>query len=344
MKNFESSNWLLLLEVLLGCLTVYSIGLIIGALCGVFLGCEMNDTKYLMAILSSPNTTSLPIILIEVFHPLLETIPFDGSRLVNSSAKDRGMLYISLTSMFVNVWRWSVAYNLIEPPKTSKVLDGSKSELSENLLVKKKDKETPDSFNSNFDISLENKKNIFSEILNPPLVVSLLTLTLCFSEYFKQSFVIQGNLLHETVFNVNYIIARCYNFCMLFLLGMHLAEIGDKNVNENTIDENLNNKKTVFNIRTYIFLAIVKLVILPIVGVPILLTYRKFGLFRDSVMLILLFFFLSVPPANNCILITSIKKTKVKETAFILLFTNLGALLTLTIENSIYLYLLIYVL
>ena len=326
-KNFEASDWPLLLEILFGCLTVYIIGLIMGALCGLILGADKRETKYLCAIFSSPNTTSLPMILIEVFSPLLETIPYDGKETI--SAKERGMLYISLTSIISNVWRWSVAYNLIESPAIDK-----RTALNEALL-ESEGKEKP---------AHPPKNNMLMNLVNTPLVVSVVTLGICCLKSFKLLLITPGGFLNESLFEVNFVIARSYNFCMLFLLGLHLADLGkDKNVDYEIREDVavVREKGKKYNFGTYLFLSVVKLIILPIIGVPVIFMLRRFGFFSDGVLVILLFIFLSAPPANNSILITSLKGTKVTETSFILLYTNLGAMLTLTFENSLYLYLLI---
>lgn len=317
-QNFDINNINILLQIMLGCFTNYFLGLIFAFIIAKFYSSSRNETNFLMAIFSSPHTTSIPLILIEVLYPILNQIPVRSSmgELV-PNAKERGMLYIALNSVFSNVWRWSVSYNLINPEE--------KNNLTENLVIKE---------NNN----IKTKKNILKEILNMPIIVSFLSILLCTNDNVKNAFIKQGSFMQEFFLAVNITIAKCFSFAVIFVLGLNFANLDLFNKSKEDIKWR---EIKAFGIGKIITITIAKIVIMPLLGVPLIYYFYKNEIIQDGVLAFLYMFMLAAPNAINMIIICSIKKTREELLAFIMVIEYVAAILTLTVANALFLYILV---
>ncbi len=107
-KNLDINNTSLMLQIIVGNLFIYGTGMLIGYICAKILGSNSNETSFFCGILSALHTTSLPVILMEVLSDNLNKIVYVNSDGSVTNAKNRGMLYIVLNSIFANIWRWGV--------------------------------------------------------------------------------------------------------------------------------------------------------------------------------------------------------------------------------------------
>ena len=211
MTNFDKSNYFLLFHVFLGCITTYLIGVVVAYIYSKIMQSEENERNLFIALLSSPNTTSITLIMIEVLHPILNTYKYDYSDSQTGimpanmpDARERGLMYISLTSIFSNLWRWSVTYNYIDPPVP-------KSGVEERLIEKEN--------------NTKEWKELLKEVLNVPIVVSIVTLILCMSSTVKFVFTDPDSILKMSFLSANQTIAKGYTFAAIFVLGLNIANI-----------------------------------------------------------------------------------------------------------------------
>ena len=113
-NNFRISQIALIFQAAVGCLVIYSLGLIIGFIIARILSLDKNQRNFLGAVFSTPHNTSIYVILIQVIGPFLDTIFPKNPNLVGDSEK-RGLLFVVINSIVANIWKWSCCYALIEP-------------------------------------------------------------------------------------------------------------------------------------------------------------------------------------------------------------------------------------
>jgi len=63
-----------------------------------------------MGIMSAPDTTAYAIVLLEVLSPILEFFEYNPTNGIILSARSRGLMYIILSTIVENFWRWSVSF------------------------------------------------------------------------------------------------------------------------------------------------------------------------------------------------------------------------------------------
>jgi predicted permease len=308
-----------------------------------------------MGILSSPNTTSITLIIIEVLHPLLNSLTYNSAAtlrgveiepLVIPDARDRGLMYISLTSIFSNIWRWTMPFNLINS-RDEEVLSVSNEGVKEKLL--------PGEVQNNLEknnlpanvvkkSSDKSIKEILLEIMNLPIIVSIITLLLCLNENVKNLFVTPDGILRETITNVHVTISRGYPFCVIFMLGLNFANIVENN-NENKINsvENnnlVNDKKEKIDYNKIIILTFLKLIVIPLIGAPIIFFFHNQNIIHDPVLVFILLFMLSSPIAINVLVICSLKKAWLQFTSILMVVNYCASIITITFSNALFLFIL----
>lgn len=321
-QNFDINNYQLILQAALGCFMIMVTGLIFAFITGKILKMNNNDLSFLCAVLSSPHTTSIPLILIEVFFPVLEQIPFAN---LGPNAKERGLLYIALNSIFSNCWRWSVSYNLINPTEEKIAIDG----FNEELLVKE---------NSN----KKTKKTlleILKEIINTPIIVSIITILLCLNDNVRRALIEEGGFLEQSVVSVHRTIAKSFGFSVIFVLGLSFANLDFfSHKGQNISRKNYN---THFGKLEIAITTILKLIVMPLITCPVLIYFYRIGIFQDGVLVFLYLFMSAGPNAINLIIICHAKNTRQEEIALLMVVQYIAAAITLTFANSIFLYILL---
>lgn len=354
MKNFDINNHKLIFEIVLGSLTVSVIGLIFGYLTALICRSDCKETMFLCGIMSSPHTTSLPLILIEVLYPVLKnfknndvTKDMEGNIIV-IDAKERGMLYIVLNSIFSNIWRWTVSYYFIQPKEKSPknlYLKENEYELEEHLL-KENFKRADRAINDENIILTKSKANnkkfgiydILKEIVNTPIIISIISICLCINVNLRMAFIRKNSILSDNLLSVNSMIARCYNFTVIFILGLNFANLsifGDnKNSKENEAQEELFSKSKIF------IISVMKLVIVPLIGCPIIYYFKTIQFLTDDILVFLYFFMLAAPNAINIIIVCSVKRCWLKNLSLIVFVTYLCSTVTLTFAITFFLYIL----
>jgi predicted permease len=343
--NFDSNNFYQLSQTVLGLLTVNILTVILGYIFGVILKFRQGERNILIAVLSSHNSTSIALILIYVLEPNLSSFhfmpPTEGP-LIKST--DRGMLYISLMSIVSNIWRWSVTYSLINEEPETELTQGLleiKIEKSEDIKGLNKHKKTDKTLGE-----------FFKELLNIPIVVAILTLIFSLNNFTKNILTGPNSIIKLTLFNAHLTMSKGYAFCVLFMLGLNIYNViyGKKNFydNPNNIDEEKNlgpfknsfKPKTRINYYNICWGAILKLVIVPLLGTPIIIYYWKNNYIYDPVLVYLLLFSLASPTAVNVMLICNMKKAWEDYVAVYMLVTYTICLVTVTIANTVYIYIL----
>ena len=323
-QNFHISQYHLILQSLLGCMTLYLLGLVTGYISGKFLNLNSNQTKFLCGVFSSPHTTSIPLLLIEVTHPVLAKIsnivPAEGIM----DARSRGMLYIVLNSIFANIWRWTVPYNLINKEEPEHKVH---SELEENLIVDSNEKQQNQNDSNKLTLA-----TFCKEMINMPIIASFSSLLLCLHPGIQSYFNTPNAFLNETILSVNKLASKGYGFMVMFLLGLNFADLILPRDNG---DKNKKPKKVVFSNSDLAFLTFMKLIIMPIIASPIIIFLFIYNIITDDVMIFLFLFMAAAPNAINVLVVCSVKNAYVETVSLMMVIQYLVSLFTLTFEISL---------
>ena len=168
LNNFRISQYMIIIQAVLGCLIIYLLGLFIGMCLGKMLGLNKRQKDFVGAVFSTPHNTSIYVILIQVIGPFMDSIFPPPTNLVGDSEK-RGLLYVVINSIASNIWKWSVCYMLIEPEEEEE--EELDIEMETPLLLKSQENKQLKGNAPKY-----KPKNILKSIFNMPLIISILSL------------------------------------------------------------------------------------------------------------------------------------------------------------------------
>ena len=325
-NNFRISQYILIIQAIIGCLIIYFTGLFVGFGISKILKLNKYQKNFLGALFSTPHNTSIYVILIQVIGPFLDTIIPKNKDIVGDCVK-RGLLYVIINSIVANIWKWSCCYYLIEPDESEEELDDKDyallkdNEEAKNIIEKKpKNKE-------------KTLKDILKSVINMPLIASLISLSITFIPSLQLLFITPKSILRETIMDVSETVSKAYSFLVIFILGLSIAD------NVHLPSEKVENIGKNFLDKTIIcWLTLVKLVIMPVITSPIII-YIFRNVFRSDDVLTFNYLFLgAAPPAINIIVICAYKNAFTNEISSIMIVMYAAAIITLTLNITGFLY------
>ena len=330
-NNFRISQYILIFQAAIGCLVIYILGLIIGFIISRILKLDKNQHNFLGAVFSTPHNTSIYVILIQIIGPFLDTIFPKNPELVGDSEK-RGLLFVVINSIVANIWKWSCCYALIEPDEEEDDLEENinspllkdNDEKIQNQIVEKKPKYKEKTF-----------KDILKSVINMPLIASIFSLCITFSPSFQRLFITPKALLRDTIIDVNMTVSKAYSFIVIFILGLSIAD------NVHFPGEEIKKvSKNFLTGMTLFWLSLVKLIIMPILTTPVIIYLFRNIFHSDDVLTFNYLFLGAAPPAINIIVICAYKNAFVNEIASIMIVMYTAAIITLTVNVTLFLYIL----
>ena len=327
-NNFRISQYILIIQAVIGCLVIYITGLFVGFGISRILKLNKYQHNFLGALFSTPHNTSIYVILIQVIGPFLDTIIPKNPNIVGDCVK-RGLLYVIINSIVANIWKWSCCYYLIEPDEEDEEVDSKEyallndNEAGQNI-VEKKPKYKAKTF-----------KDILKSVINMPLIASLVSLFITFIPSLQLLFITPKSILRETLMDVSKTVSKAYSFLVIFILGLSIAD------NVHLPSEKVENVGKNFLNKTRIFwLSLVKLVIMPIFTTPIIIYIFRNVFHSDDVLTFNYLFLGAAPPAINIIVICAYKNAFVNEISSIMIVMYAAAIITLTLNITGFLYIL----
>ena len=316
-NNFRIENYSLIFDSLFGCCFLFFFGLLMGYIISKFLRNSPCQSRFLEAVFSTPHTTSMTIVLIQVIGPLLDSII--PRRNYFGNAEKRGYLYIAMNSIYSNIWRWSGAYYLIDEED----LVDHRIEGNDDIETRKS--QAPD----------RNISDFFKSVVNVPLVASGLSILFTLNPYFQSYFYTPGSLLNETLISVNVMVGKSYGFIVMFLLGLSFADSikfpSDKN-NNNVKEISFLNNCDLF------WISVMKLIVMPLLACPILLLIFRDWLKSDDVLVFIFLFMASAPSAINIIVICTYKDLYVQAVSLLMIVMYAASIITLTLQVTFFVY------
>ena len=327
-NNFRISQYILIIQAVIGCLVIYITGLFVGFGISRILKLNKYQHNFLGALFSTPHNTSIYVILIQVIGPFLDTIIPKNPNIVGDCVK-RGLLYVIINSIVANIWKWSCCYYLIEPDEEDEEVDSKEyallndNEAGQNI-VEKKPKYKAKTF-----------KDILKSVINMPLIASLVSLFITFIPSLQLLFITPKSILRETLMDVSKTVSKAYSFLVIFILGLSIADnVHLPSEKVENIGQNFLNKTIIF------WLSLVKLVIMPIFTTPIIIYIFRNVFHSDDVLTFNYLFLGAAPPAINIIVICAYKNAFVNEISSIMIVMYAAAIITLTLNITGFLYIL----
>ena len=325
-NNFRISQYILIIQAIIGCLIIYITGLLVGFGISKILKLDKFQTNFLGALFSTPHNTSIYVILIQVIGPFLDTIIPKNNDIVGDCVK-RGLLYVIINSIVANIWKWSCCYYLIEPDENEEELD------DKNYALLKDNEEAKNIQEKNPKYKPKTFKDILKSVINMPLIASLISLSVTFIPSLQLLFITPKSFLRSTIMDVSKTVSKAYSFLVIFILGLSIADnvhLPSEKVEK--VGKNFLNKSIIF------WLTLVKLVIMPIITSPIII-YIFRNVFRSDDVLTFNYLFLgAAPPAINIIVICAYKNAFTNEISSIMIVMYAAAIITLTLNITGFLY------
>ena len=325
-SNFRISQYILIIQAIIGCLIIYITGLLVGFGISKILKLDKFQTNFLGALFSTPHNTSIYVILIQVIGPFLDTIIPKNNDIVGDCVK-RGLLYVIINSIVANIWKWSCCYYLIEPDENEEELD------DKNYALLKDNEEAKNIQEKNPKYKPKTFKDILKSVINMPLIASLISLSVTFIPSLQLLFITPKSFLRSTIMDVSKTVSKAYSFLVIFILGLSIADnvhLPSEKVEK--VGKNFLNKSIIF------WLTLVKLVIMPVITSPIII-YIFRNVFRSDDVLTFNYLFLgAAPPAINIIVICAYKNAFTNEISSIMIVMYAAAIITLTLNITGFLY------
>ena len=333
-NNFRINRLRLITETMIGCVFVFTFGLIIGYIISKFLNLNKNQSRFIAAIFSTPHTTSITVILIQILGPVLDTFIKRKSWLTGT-ATERAYLYIAMNSIYSNIWRWSGAYYLIENENkgndTTVVID-------EALITKDlEDMNKKTIINDNDTSSLCVFNKFIRSIINTPLITAVVTMCITLSPTVQSYFTTSHSILNETFVSVNIMVSKSYSFVCIFMLGLSVAEAMKWGCNN---DESNNNDECIFTGWELFWLAIMKLIVMPLLACPFIIYIFRTWLQSDDMLVFVYLFMVSAPSAINLVIICTYKQAYVKTISMFMIVVYGIAVITMTLQVTFFIYVL----
>ena len=325
-NNFRISQYILIIQAIIGCLIIYITGLLVGFGISKILKLDKFQTNFLGALFSTPHNTSIYVILIQVIGPFLDTIIPKNNDIVGDCVK-RGLFYVIINSIVANIWKWSCCYYLIEPDENEEELD------DKNYALLKDNEEGKNIPEKNPKYKPKTFKDILKSVINMPLIASLISLSVTFIPSLQLLFITPKSFLRSTIMDVSKTVSNAYSFLVIFILGLSIADnvhLPSEKVEK--VGKNFLNKSIIF------WLTLVKLVIMPVITSPIII-YIFRNVFRSDDVLTFNYLFLgAAPPAINIIVICAYKNAFTNEISSIMIVIYAAAIITLTLNITGFLY------
>ena len=300
-NNFRISQYILIIQAIIGCLIIYFTGLFVGFGISKILKLNKYQKNFLGALFSTPHNTSIYVILIQVIGPFLDTIIPKNKDIVGDCVK-RGLLYVIINSIVANIWKWSCCYYLIEPDESEEELD------DKDYALLKDNEETKNIIEKKPKYKEKTLKDILKSVINMPLIASLISLSITFIPSMQLLFITPKSILRETIMDVGKTVSKAYSFLVIFILGLSIAD------NVHLPSEKVENIGKNFLDKTIIcWLTLVKLVIMPVITSPIIIYIFRNIFHSDDVLTFNYLFLGAAPPAINIIVICAYKNAFVNE-------------------------------
>ena len=326
-NNFHINRLRLITETMIGCLFVFIFGLLIGFIIAKFLGLNNSQSRFLAAIFSTPHTTSITVILIQIMGPILDTF-ITRKAWLTGTATERAYLYIAMNSIYSNIWRWSGAYYLIEPENRSEAVIIDEALISKDLedMNKQPIADTSCAF-----------KKFIRAIVNTPLVTAVLSMCITLSPTVQSYFTTPHAILNETIVSVNIMVSKSYSFVCIFMLGLSFAEAIKCGSSEESDEEE---DKCMFTRWELFWLAIMKLIVMPLLACPFVIYIFRNWLHSDDMLVFIYLFMVSAPSAINLVIICTYKETYVKSISMFMIVIYGIAIITMTLQVTFFIYVL----
>ena len=318
-NNFKIEQSMLIFYSMIGCGFLFVFGLFMGYIISKILGLSKSETKFLAAVFSTPHTTSILLILMQCVGPVLDKIiPIQGGL----TAEQRGMTYVVMNAIFANLWKWSGAYYLIEPEKKREVVDAEEALITKD----KEDENKPKEEHSN------SSSVHISKIPNAPIVTAILSLILTLFPTLQSYFTNKGTVLNETIISVNLMVSKSYSFICMFMLGVAFADTIHFSNEEPS-------RKSIFTGCDLFWLAIMKLVVMPLLACPCLIYIFRIWLHADDVLLFIFLFMACAPTAMTIIVICAYKGAYIESFSLLMIVMYAAGIVTMTLQITFFVYL-----
>ncbi len=325
-NNFRISQYILIIQAIIGCLIIYFTGLFVGFGISKILKLNKYQKNFLGALFSTPHNTSIYVILIQVIGPFLDTIIPKNKDIVGDCVK-RGLLYVIINSIVANIWKWSCCYYLIEPDENEEELD------DKNYALLKDNEEAKNIQEKNPKYKPKTFKDILKSVINMPLIASLISLSVTFIPSFQLLFITPQSFLRATIMDVSKTVSKAYSFLVIFILGLSIADnVHLPSEKLEKVGKNFLNKSIIF------WLTLVKLVIMPVITSPIIIYIFRNVFHSDDVLTFNYLFLGAAPPAINIIVICAYKNAFTNEISSIMIVMYAAAIITLTLNITGFLY------
>lgn len=334
LRGFSFDRYKIFLESILGCTMNYFVSYFLGYYSMKILGYPYKQCRFVGAFFSSPHTTSIPVTLLPFVAPVLDkvAIPAPG---MPASAEMRGYLYIITNSICSNIWRWSGVNYLVEaededdvddiksessmvPSRKSFNIDTSKkteSKPTNVIVVKSRDIKQKDEFSWS---------NFFKQVINMPIITSFGSLFLILIPGVQYALNDPNNWFNHAIMGATNIGAMTYSFLVIVSLGLSISDFCTFHPDPKVVE------KIIFKGYDMVWLSMIKLIINPIIFIPINVLIFKVWLHSDDVAFFLFMYLAACPSAINMILICSLKGAYIETVSTFMVVQYGMSIITLT--------------
>ena len=329
MNNIFIYSYIEILQCFLGCAVVVIIGLLINILASGCLVKDKRQFKFLSCVFSTSDSSVFLLVLAQICGPIIDSIkpPKTGEL----TADKRALKYIAIISIMNHIWKWAGCFYLIEGENSDEI---PVKEIELKMLENKKHNNEESAKIEDY-AHKEKAKNDTStkSHYNFPLYSIIFSLLLCLIPPLQNNFVDKSSFLNATIISVNTVVGKSFNFCCIFLVGLFVCETMNWNSIKLRPYEN-----QFLSIIDIIWISSLKLILMPLLCIPVIL-YLLNNIFNaDICLLFVLFIFASSPFDMNLNIICGIKNAFIETCSIlncVMIICSIGTLI-LQVTLSVY--------
>ena len=162
--------------------------------------------------------------------------------------------------------------------------------------------------------------------LNPPVLTSLLAITVASIPWVNELFRNKDSIIFKTITSTSSFIGTANYIMMIILLGANLSIF--------------KKEKTALSMKVHWFITLFRLIFYPLIGIGILyLGLHKTGALPDEMMIFVLLLTFATPPANNLMIMATMNQNHEADMATNLFMGYMTSIFTLTLYVALFLYL-----
>lgn len=320
LKGFDIMDFEMWAPVLGIILIQVAIGVILGYVISYITFSERNVLKFLITSLSFTQTKTLQLLLVDNLAGVLENISLMSGQHYSTGARNRALNYVLVSYLIENMLRYSLGSFLLKPGPEE--VDESKGQRYSELNDEASDSRDLEALRAQ-QAETVNVQNI----LNASFVAFIIATILSKITVVKTALLDEQSIINETLFVSSDLIGKTVKVMTVFVFGAALPCYSWESAYLSQM--------------VHVLQALVKLIVYPILGLYIVfdLLFQILGWVNDPILVLMMSIHFAAPTGMGMLTLVGQNGYLESDMGKSLTIQHLGAILTFTLSNALFLFL-----